>query len=430
MPVAGARAGSWVPTAYLAEGIPFAMVIWVAGTLFKDLGRSDARDHRRHGQHRPRLVPQAALGAAPRHGADQEVLGHRDGDLHGDPARRGRPGGAHGRRFPRRARHPVARGLRIGHAGHLRRRHVHHGARRQGAGGVDRRAGDVLERRPHLRDRRGRVDRGRPEEPRVRRADRVVRRPPRERRDDGRARRLSRVRLAAGHALRAPDERRRGGGPVRRRGADVLREEGHRGDARVRLPLPHRGGVPARRGAPLHAVVGQGGRARALARAEVDGRRHAEHAREHRGRAARRRLRLALRAAAYAARLRGLPERAAPLLRRAEPGGDARSGAARRRRSTPLVCVEKLGYSFGFVGEHALHDAAGRAGQVHDDPLRVRHGAHEPRARAHADGERTPGRSARVQDVLSLRRSAASIPSIVAAARAPFPISGEALTEG
>src|ERR1019366_4627230 len=32
----------WVPTAYLAEGIPFAMVIWVAGTMFKDLGRSDA----------------------------------------------------------------------------------------------------------------------------------------------------------------------------------------------------------------------------------------------------------------------------------------------------------------------------------------------------------------------------------------------------
>ena len=32
---------AWVPTAYLAEGIPFAMVIWVAGTLFKDLGHSD-----------------------------------------------------------------------------------------------------------------------------------------------------------------------------------------------------------------------------------------------------------------------------------------------------------------------------------------------------------------------------------------------------
>jgi MFS transporter, PAT family, beta-lactamase induction signal transducer AmpG len=32
---------SWVPTAYLAEGIPFALVIWVGGTLFKDLGHSD-----------------------------------------------------------------------------------------------------------------------------------------------------------------------------------------------------------------------------------------------------------------------------------------------------------------------------------------------------------------------------------------------------
>ncbi len=33
---------AWVPSAYLAEGIPFAMVIWVAGTMFKDLGHSDS----------------------------------------------------------------------------------------------------------------------------------------------------------------------------------------------------------------------------------------------------------------------------------------------------------------------------------------------------------------------------------------------------
>jgi MFS transporter, PAT family, beta-lactamase induction signal transducer AmpG len=32
---------AWVPSAYLAEGIPFALVIWVAGTMFKDLGHSD-----------------------------------------------------------------------------------------------------------------------------------------------------------------------------------------------------------------------------------------------------------------------------------------------------------------------------------------------------------------------------------------------------
>lgn len=32
---------AWVPSAYIAEGIPFAMVIWVAGTMFKDLGHSD-----------------------------------------------------------------------------------------------------------------------------------------------------------------------------------------------------------------------------------------------------------------------------------------------------------------------------------------------------------------------------------------------------
>lgn len=32
---------AWVPSAYLAEGIPFAIVIWVAGTLLKDLGYQD-----------------------------------------------------------------------------------------------------------------------------------------------------------------------------------------------------------------------------------------------------------------------------------------------------------------------------------------------------------------------------------------------------
>lgn len=32
---------AWVPSAYFAEGVPFAMVIWVAGTLFKDLGHAD-----------------------------------------------------------------------------------------------------------------------------------------------------------------------------------------------------------------------------------------------------------------------------------------------------------------------------------------------------------------------------------------------------
>ena len=36
-----ARPLVWVPTSYFAEGIPFAMVIWVAGTLLKDLGHSD-----------------------------------------------------------------------------------------------------------------------------------------------------------------------------------------------------------------------------------------------------------------------------------------------------------------------------------------------------------------------------------------------------
>lgn len=33
---------AWVTTSYLAEGIPFAMVIWVTGTMLKDLGHSDS----------------------------------------------------------------------------------------------------------------------------------------------------------------------------------------------------------------------------------------------------------------------------------------------------------------------------------------------------------------------------------------------------
>jgi PAT family beta-lactamase induction signal transducer AmpG len=34
---------AWVPSAYFAEGVPFAMVIWVAGTMLKDLGHSDGQ---------------------------------------------------------------------------------------------------------------------------------------------------------------------------------------------------------------------------------------------------------------------------------------------------------------------------------------------------------------------------------------------------
>ncbi len=34
---------SWVPSSYLSEGIPFALVIWVAGTMFKDLGHTDGQ---------------------------------------------------------------------------------------------------------------------------------------------------------------------------------------------------------------------------------------------------------------------------------------------------------------------------------------------------------------------------------------------------
>lgn len=34
---------AWVPTAYFAEGIPFAMVIWVTGTMLKNFGHSDGQ---------------------------------------------------------------------------------------------------------------------------------------------------------------------------------------------------------------------------------------------------------------------------------------------------------------------------------------------------------------------------------------------------
>ncbi|MBN8504615.1 MAG: MFS transporter [Burkholderiales bacterium] len=42
LPAARRSPWTWVPTAYLAEGIPFALVIWVAGTMFKDMGHSDS----------------------------------------------------------------------------------------------------------------------------------------------------------------------------------------------------------------------------------------------------------------------------------------------------------------------------------------------------------------------------------------------------
>ena len=38
----GIAPGWWVPSSYFSEGVPFALVIWVAGTMFKDLGHSDA----------------------------------------------------------------------------------------------------------------------------------------------------------------------------------------------------------------------------------------------------------------------------------------------------------------------------------------------------------------------------------------------------
>ena len=72
----------WVPTAFFAEGIPYAMVIWVAGTMCKDLGYSTA-DHAFHREHRHRLVAEAVLGGLPGHVPDQAVLGPGHAVLHG-----------------------------------------------------------------------------------------------------------------------------------------------------------------------------------------------------------------------------------------------------------------------------------------------------------------------------------------------------------
>lgn len=36
------RPGLWVLSSYVAEGIPYALVMWVAGTMFKDLGHADS----------------------------------------------------------------------------------------------------------------------------------------------------------------------------------------------------------------------------------------------------------------------------------------------------------------------------------------------------------------------------------------------------
>ena len=33
----------WVPSLYFAMGIPFSIVIWVAATMFKDLGHADGQ---------------------------------------------------------------------------------------------------------------------------------------------------------------------------------------------------------------------------------------------------------------------------------------------------------------------------------------------------------------------------------------------------
>ena len=66
----------WVPSSYFAEGVPFAIVIWVAGTMFKDLGHSDAEITIATATIGHRLRPISRTNATPPQ-ADQPDKAHR-----------------------------------------------------------------------------------------------------------------------------------------------------------------------------------------------------------------------------------------------------------------------------------------------------------------------------------------------------------------
>ena len=141
---------------------------------------------------------------------------------------------------------------------------------------------------------------------------------------------------------------------------------------------------------------------------------------EPRRRPARRRGRREVRPAPRAVRARPEHERAAPLLRDPQPGGVTdrapRHGhGLRPREHREVRLLVRL------RRQHALHDAADRAGSLPDDPLRVCDGVHAARAHSHAGREREARGLDGGTGASSCFVMVASIPSIIAAWRAPFP---------
>src|SRR5262245_9352677 len=360
------------------------------------------RDHARHGCDRARVVGEAALGGVSRHGKDEEVLRARDGILDCDTASRS---GARARDLTVLRNHDrdsLGGRVRIRHARHLRGRGVRDLARLAPAGRVDRHAGHLLEHGSHLRDGRGRIRRGCAAALWSRRARGLDARDAAMRRRDGGARALSRLRAADRLARPASARTRTSDGGVRRERARVLPQTVDLGNARFRVPVPLRRGLSARRGAALSAGESGRRRRRPLAREQEPDRRHALHGREHRRGAARRTLRREVRPEADARAHGAMPERATCLLCGAQPAGGTRAlplvrdrGAAREHREVRIQLRLRR--------EHALHDAADRAGIVPDDALRVRDRADESRADPDADGERPARRRARIPRVLPAR---------------------------
>ena len=141
----------WVITNFIAMGIPFSMVIWVTGTLFKDLGHSDTEI----------TVATGSVGIVwslkPLWAGFLDMFktkkffvavdGVRDRRAVRADGPRAQPAGYFGAIIALL----VVRRHRLGDAGHLLRRHLHLHAEQGATSGLHRRAGHGLERRAHHR---------------------------------------------------------------------------------------------------------------------------------------------------------------------------------------------------------------------------------------------------------------------------------------
>jgi len=145
----------------------------------------------------------------------------------------------------------------------------------------------------------------------------------------------------------------RGHHHVRRRSEGLLPEEGDLGNAGVRLPLSHRRGVPARRGTLfLQASTQKGGLGLTLLqKAVID--RHHQHLDQHPGRVSRRGLRGEVRlrrtTLLFLAICMNVPHVCYLYLGQAASHGTPLA----LRTILVFVTIEKFGYSFGFVRQHA-----------------------------------------------------------------------------